>query len=160
VFLDEPTGGVDPIMRRRFWDLIRQLAEQGTTIFVTTHYLDEAEYCNRVMLIHAGKIIAGGTPEELKTKSLKSPVFEVETDRVIDAMAALDEDKRVSETSVFGSFLHVSITKEQDAKAVISGVLQKKGISASRIEPIVPSLEDVFIHLIDEQTKIAKEKQT
>jgi len=159
VFLDEPTGGVDPIMRRRFWDLIRQLAEQGTTIFVTTHYLDEAEYCNRVMLIHAGRIIAGGTPEELKTKSLKSPVYEVETDRVIDAMAALDEDKRIGETSVFGSFLHVSIAKEQDAKAVISEVLQKHGIAAKRIEPIVPSLEDVFIHLIDEQTKFAKEER-
>ena len=152
VFLDEPTGGVDPIMRRKFWDLIRQLAEGGTTIFVTTHYLDEAEYCNRVMLIHAGRIIAGGTPEELKTKSLSSPVYEVETDRVIDAMTALDEDKRISETSVFGSFLHVSIAKEQDAKAVISEDLEKHGISVKRIEPIVPSLEDVFIHLIEEQT--------
>ncbi|HZK75639.1 MAG TPA: ABC transporter ATP-binding protein [Candidatus Kapabacteria bacterium] len=160
VFLDEPTGGVDPIMRRRFWDLIRQLAEAGTTIFVTTHYLDEAEYCNRVMLIHAGRIIAGGTPEELKTKSLRSPVFEVETGRVIDAMAALDEDKRIGEASVFGSFLHVSIAKEQDAKTVITEVLQKHGIAAKRIEPIVPSLEDVFIHLIDEQTKSAKEERT
>ncbi len=90
VFLDEPTGGVDPIMRRRFWDLIRQLAAGGTTVFVTTHYLDEAEYCNRIMLIHEGRIIAGGTPEELKTKYLQTPVFEVETDRVIEAMAALD----------------------------------------------------------------------
>ncbi|MFI5201354.1 MAG: ABC transporter ATP-binding protein, partial [Candidatus Kapaibacterium sp.] len=125
VFLDEPTGGVDPIMRRKFWDLIRKLAEGGTTIFVTTHYLDEAEYCNRVMLINDGRIIAGGTPEELKTKSLKSPVYEVETDRVIDAMAVLDEDKRIDETSVFGSFLHVSISKEQDAKAVISEDLAK-----------------------------------
>ncbi len=154
VFLDEPTGGVDPIMRRKFWDLIRQLAEGGTTIFVTTHYLDEAEYCNRVMLINAGRIIAGGTPEELKTKSLKSPVYEVETDRVIDAMAALDEDKRIQDTSVFGSFLHVSIAKEQDAKTVISEDLTKLGISVKRIEPIVPSLEDVFIHLIEEQSKV------
>ncbi len=153
VFLDEPTGGVDPIMRRKFWDLIRQLAEGGTTIFVTTHYLDEAEYCNRVMLINAGRIIAGGTPEELKTHSLTSPVFEVETDRVIDAMDALDEDKRIAETSVFGSFLHVSIAKEEDAKAVIFEDLSKRGIAVKRIEPIVPSLEDVFIHLIEEQAK-------
>jgi ABC-2 type transport system ATP-binding protein len=153
VFLDEPTGGVDPIMRRRFWDLIRQLAEGGTTVFVTTHYLDEAEYCNRIMLIHAGKIIAGGTPEELKTKYLQTPVFEVETDRVIDAMNALDADKRVEETSVFGSFLHVSIPNEQDAKHVISETLEKQGISVSRVELIVPSLEDVFIHLIDRETK-------
>ncbi len=152
VFLDEPTGGVDPIMRRKFWDLIRQLAKDGTTIFVTTHYLDEAEYCNRVMLLHAGRIIAGGTPEELKTQSLRSPVYEVETDRVIDAMAALDEDKRVEETSVFGSYLHVSIAKDQDARSIISEDLAKQGISAKRIEAIVPSLEDVFIHLIEEQT--------
>ena len=152
VFLDEPTGGVDPIMRRKFWDLIRQLAKDGTTIFVTTHYLDEAEYCNRVMLLHAGRIIAGGTPEELKTQSLRSPVYEVETDRVIDAMAALDEDKRVEETSVFGSYLHVSIAKDQDARSIIFEDLAKQGISAKRIEAIVPSLEDVFIHLIEEQT--------
>jgi ABC-2 type transport system ATP-binding protein len=153
VFLDEPTGGVDPIMRRRFWDLIQKLAEQGTTVFVTTHYLDEAEYCNRIMLIHEGRIIAGGTPEELKTKYLQTPVFEVETDRVIEAMAALDSDTRVEETSVFGSFLHVSIPKEQDAKNVITEALGQRGIVPARIEPITPSLEDVFIHLIDVEAK-------
>ena len=156
VFLDEPTGGVDPIMRRRFWDLIRQLAEEGTTVFVTTHYLDEAEYCNRIMLIHAGKIIAGGTPEELKTKYLQSPVFEVETDQVVEAMNALDADKRVDETSVFGSFLHVSVVKDQDAKKVITEALGQQHITATRIEPIMPSLEDVFIHLIDQETKEEK----
>ncbi len=153
VFLDEPTGGVDPIMRRRFWDLIRQLAAGGTTVFVTTHYLDEAEYCNRIMLIHEGRIIAGGTPEELKTKHLQTPVFEVETDRVIEAMAALDSDSRVEETSVFGSFLHVSIPKSQDARAVITDTLRSQGINMVRIEQITPSLEDVFIHLIDLETK-------
>ncbi len=153
VFLDEPTGGVDPIMRRRFWDLIRDLAEQGTTVFVTTHYLDEAEYCNRIMLIHAGRIIAGGTPEELKTKYLQMPVFEVETDRVIEAMNALEGDTHVEETSVFGSFLHVSIPNGQDAKNVITEAFSKHGITAARIEQIVPSLEDVFIHLIDKETK-------
>ncbi len=156
VFLDEPTGGVDPIMRRRFWDLIRQLAEEGTTVFVTTHYLDEAEYCNRIMLIHAGKIIAGGTPEELKTKYLQSPVFEVETDQVVEAMNALDADKRVDETSVFGSFLHVSVVKDQDANKVIMDALGQHRITATRIEPIMPSLEDVFIHLIDQETKEEK----
>ena len=151
VFLDEPTGGVDPIMRRRFWDLIRQLAHQGTTVFVTTHYLDEAEYCNRIMLIHEGRIIAGGTPEELKTEHLQTPVFEVETDRVIEAMNALDRDKRVEETSVFGSFLHVSIPKEFDANVTIAEALASTGIVPTRIEPITPSLEDVFIRLIEEQ---------
>jgi ABC-2 type transport system ATP-binding protein len=160
VFLDEPTGGVDPIMRRRFWDLIRQLAEAGTTVFVTTHYLDEAEYCNRIMLIHEGRIIAGGTPGELKTKYLQTPVFEVETDRVIEAMTALDADTRVEETSVFGSFLHVSVSNNQDAKSVITEALGQHSIVPTRIEPIMPSLEDVFIHLIDVETAKKGEKQS
>ncbi len=160
VFLDEPTGGVDPIMRRRFWDLIQQLAEAGTTVFVTTHYLDEAEYCNRIMLIHEGRIIAGGTPEELKTEYLQTPVFEVETDRVIEAMSALDTDTRVEETSVFGSFLHVSIPKDQDAKNVIAEALGQRGIVPARIERITPSLEDVFIHLIDVEAKKSGVQQT
>jgi ABC-2 type transport system ATP-binding protein len=107
------------------------------------------------MLIHEGRIIAGGTPEELKTKYLQTPVFEVETDRVIEAMAALDGDKRVEETSVFGSFLHVSIPKSQDAKSVVMEALGKQGIIASRVEPITPSLEDVFIHLIDAEASKA-----
>lgn len=157
IFLDEPTGGVDPIMRRKFWDLIQQLSEEGTTVFVTTHYLDEAEYCNRLMLINDGRIIAGGTPEELKKKYIQAQVFEVETDRVIEAMAILDGDKRVEETSVFGSFLHVSVAKEFDAKSVISEALQKLGITANRIEPIMPSLEDVFLHLLDKEAKSGKE---
>ncbi len=151
VFLDEPTGGVDPIMRRRFWDLIRQLAEEGTTVFVTTHYLDEAEYCNRIMLIHAGRMIAVGTPEQLKKEYIRTPVLEVETERIIEAMALLDEDDRVEETSVFGTFLHVSIAERYNAEKVIREVLGAHNISPSRIEPIVPSLEDVFIHLIDRQ---------
>ncbi len=153
VFLDEPTGGVDPIMRRRFWELIRQLAEAGTTVFVTTHYLDEAEYCNRLMLIHEGRLIAGGTPEELKTQFIRSDVFEVETDRVIDAMSVLDEDKRIQETSVFGTFLHVSLAGPRDGKELITSILQEHGITTSHVEPITPSLEDVFIHLIDKEAR-------
>jgi ABC-2 type transport system ATP-binding protein len=151
VFLDEPTGGVDPIMRRRFWELIHELADAGTTVFVTTHYLDEAEYCNRLMLIHAGRLIAGGTPEELKRKYLTNPVFEVEVDRVIEAMNALDNTEGVEETSVFGTMLHVTVASSHNAKELISSALVKSNLHAKRIEPIVPSLEDVFIHLIDKQ---------
>jgi ABC-2 type transport system ATP-binding protein len=153
VFLDEPTGGVDPIMRRRFWELIHELADAGTTVFVTTHYLDEAEYCNQLMLIHAGKLIAGGTPEELKRKYLTNPVFEVEVDRVIEAMSALDKTSGVEETSVFGTLLHVTVATGVDAKEMISNTLAKNNLKATRIEPIVPSLEDVFIHLIDKQSE-------
>lgn len=151
VFLDEPTGGVDPIMRRRFWDLIRQLAEAGTTVFVTTHYLDEAEYCNRLMLIHAGRIIAGGSPQELKTQYIQNPVMEVETDRVIEAMNTLSDDKRIEETSVFGTLLHVSIKPEYNAEEVIRSVLTAHNLPMHRAERIVPSLEDVFIHLLDRE---------
>jgi ABC-2 type transport system ATP-binding protein len=148
VFLDEPTGGVDPIMRRTFWTLIRQVASGGTTVFVTTHYLDEAEYCNRLMLIHAGRIVAGGTSDELKQQYLTNPVFEVEVDRVIDAMSALDDTAGIAETSVFGTNLHVTVDAEH-AEELIRNTLQKRGLEVHRIERIVPSLEDVFIHLID-----------
>ncbi|HWF43522.1 MAG TPA: ABC transporter ATP-binding protein [Candidatus Kapabacteria bacterium] len=153
VFLDEPTGGVDPIMRRSFWDLIRSLSEKGTTVFVTTHYLDEAEYCNRLMLLHAGRIIAGGSPQELKTKYIKNPVMEVETDNVIEAMTVLGQDDRIDETSVFGTLLHVSVRPGPDAEQVIRDVLSKSGRKVIRVERIMPSLEDVFIHLIDEQVR-------
>jgi ABC-2 type transport system ATP-binding protein len=154
VFLDEPTGGVDPIMRRRFWELIQDLADHGTTVFVTTHYLDEAEYCNRLMLIHAGRLIAGGTPEELKKKYLTNPVFEVDTDRTIDAMNVLDNTDGVEETSVFGTLLHVTVASNRDAKQLIEHALREHQLEARRIEPIVPSLEDVFIHLIDTQKEL------
>jgi ABC-2 type transport system ATP-binding protein len=153
IFLDEPTGGVDPIMRRKFWDLIRSLARQGTTVFVTTHYLDEAEYCNRIVLLHAGRVIASGSPEELKTEYITNPVLEVETNEVIAAMSALSGDTRVAETSVFGTFLHVSVREGEDADAVIRDVLSRQRIAVLRIERIVPSLEDMFIHLIDAQAQ-------
>lgn len=155
VFLDEPTGGVDPIMRRTFWTLIRELASGGTTVFVTTHYLDEAEYCNRLMLIHAGRIIAGGTSDELKQKYLTNPVFEVDVDRTIEAMSALDETQGIDETSVFGTMLHVSVEASQVAETLIRRTLQAKSLDVRRVERIVPSLEDVFIHLIDKQEAVA-----
>ncbi len=151
IFLDEPTGGVDPIMRRTFWNLIRSLAEKDTTVFVTTHYLDEAEYCNRIVLLHAGRVVASGSPEELKTQYITNPVMEVETDDVIEAMSALGVDRRIAETSVFGSFLHVSVKPGENADEVIRDGLKKQRLEVRRIERIVPSLEDVFIHLIDAQ---------
>ena len=153
VFLDEPTGGVDPIMRRKFWDLIRATAEGGTTVFVTTHYLDEAEYCNKIVLLHAGRVIAGGSPHELKTEYIKNPVMEVETNNVIEAMSILGQDSRIDETSVFGTLLHVIVKPEHNAEEVIRDVLSKNGHQVKRIERIMPSLEDVFIHLIDEQVR-------
>jgi ABC-2 type transport system ATP-binding protein len=149
VFLDEPTGGVDPLSRRRFWDLIHSITDEGTTAFVTTHYLDEAEYCNTIMLIHAGKIIAGGSPRQLKTEHIRYPMLEVSCSDIINALRILQQEDWVIESSVFGTLLHVSVEDEQTYRPIIEKVLTKKGIRVHRIDRIVPSLEDVFIHLVD-----------
>lgn len=150
VFLDEPTGGVDPVMRRKFWDLILSVAEQGMSVFVTTHFLDEAEYCHRLMMIHNGKIIAGGSPAELKHRYISNPVLELDTPYVIEAMEVLDGTPGVRETSVFGSYLHVSLDT-LDVSHRIRARLQERGLEVRRTEQILPSLEDVFIHLIDRE---------
>jgi len=108
VFLDEPTSGVDPISRRNFWDLINQLSDEGTTVFVTTHYLEEAEFCNNIILIDAGKLIAEGTSKELKTNYLKFPILEIECERVVDAMDILSKENFVEDTSIFGNNIHIT----------------------------------------------------
>ncbi len=149
VFLDEPTGGVDPLSRRRFWDLIHTLTDEGTTVFVTTHYLDEAEYCNTIMLIHAGKIVAGGSPRQLKTEHIRYPMLEVNCTDIIEALGELQQQDWVIESSVFGTLLHVSVGDEEKHRPLIKDVLSAKGIEVLRIDRIVPSLEDVFIHLVD-----------
>ncbi|MCP4634827.1 MAG: ABC transporter ATP-binding protein [candidate division Zixibacteria bacterium] len=152
IFLDEPTGGVDPISRREFWDLINFLSEEGSTVFVTTHYLDEAEYCNRIMLIHAGKIIAGGSPQELKTQHIKYPILEVECDKVIEALEIFQKENWVLETSVFGTYLHITVNNENEGRRLLQEVLANTNIAIKRIDKIMPSLEDVFIHLVEQRT--------
>ncbi len=151
VFLDEPTGGVDPVSRRRFWDLINSLAESGVTVFVTTHYLDEAEYCNRIMLMHAGSIVAGGSPQELKTQYLLHPILEVECDRAVEAMAILEKQAWILGSSLFGNRLHVSVADGKGGRERISALLATRGLQVNRIDRILPTLEDVFIHLIEEK---------
>ncbi|HVP91213.1 MAG TPA: ABC transporter ATP-binding protein [Terriglobales bacterium] len=151
VFLDEPTGGVDPASRRRFWELINGLSEGGVTVFVTTHYMDEAEYCNDIRLIHAGRIVAGGSPQELKTAVIRNPILEVSSDRVVDAMEVLQKEPWVLETSIFGTSLHVSVADESEGRRLIRERLARAGIAVLRLDRIRPSLEDVFIHKIEEQ---------
>jgi ABC-2 type transport system ATP-binding protein len=151
VFLDEPTGGVDPASRRRFWELINGLSESGITVFVTTHYLDEAEYCNDIRLIHAGRIVAGGSPWELKKKVIRNPILEVSSDRTIEALEILQREPWVLETSVFGTSLHVSVGDEEEGRRLIRARLAREGIAVHRVDRIMPSLEDVFIHKIEEQ---------
>lgn len=151
VFLDEPTGGVDPISRRNFWELINQLSAQGVTVLVTTHFLDEAEYCNDIILINAGRVIANGSPGALKTNFIKSPILEVaglETN-VVEALETIREQPWALETSVFGTALHVMVENETEGRRLITNALAAKNITAASIKRIVPSLEDVFLYLLE-----------
>ena len=153
VFLDEPTSGVDPVMRRRFWELIYELSSQGITVLVTTHFLEEAEYCNDIILINAGRIIAGGSPKELKEGYIKTPILEVQCSNVIEAMSLIEQEQWALETSVFGTSLHVSVPDEESAKMQIEGLLNRNGIRLAAIERITPSLEDVFIYVLGQDAK-------
>jgi len=154
VFLDEPTSGVDPISRRNFWDLINDLSGGGTTVLVTTHYLDEAEFCNDIILINSGRLIAQGNSEELKTEYIKNPILEIESDRVIDSLEILEKEKWVGETSIFGNYIHVILNDSTISEKHIYELLRdKNGISVKRVERITPTLEDVFIHLIEKDSK-------
>lgn len=153
VFLDEPTSGVDPVSRRKFWELINQLSGQGITVLVTTHYLDEAEYCNNIILINAGKLIATGSPKQLKTTYITYPIFEVDTSDVVTSLETLRTEPWVVEISLFGTYLHVGVREEEEGKRQIASVLTAKGLTVKRMERISPSLEDVFLHLLEQDMK-------
>jgi len=153
LFLDEPTSGVDPISRRDFWGFIQQMGEQGVTTFVTTHYMDEAEYCGRLALIYQGRIIALGTPSELKLRTLALGVLEVECDPLVPALDLLKKESWVSESAVFGDGLHVISKEGVDLQREINVLFQKHGISLKRMGTIRPSLEDVFVSLIEKEEK-------
>ncbi|HTQ53812.1 MAG TPA: ABC transporter ATP-binding protein [Bryobacteraceae bacterium] len=149
LFLDEPTSGVDPIARRSFWDLIYQLAEGGQTILVTTHYMDEAEYCHRLALIYRGKLIALGVPEQLKRDLHSHKLLQLETSDLLATMRALETQAGVLDVAVFGAGLHVNVDDLDAGAAHIRQVLGEKQIQIKRLEPIQPSMEDVFVGLIE-----------
>lgn len=151
VFLDEPTSGVDPIARRGFWELINSLAEDGTTIVVTTHYLEEAEYCNNIILIDSGKLIAEGNPKELKAKYITSKILEIECDNIVDAIEILSKQNFVKDSNIFGNNIHISVNDYFLSEEQIKNVLLSNSINAYRIEEVMPTLEDVFIHLVDKK---------
>ncbi len=152
VFLDEPTSGVDPISRRNFWDLINDLSANGTNVFVTTHYLEEAEYRNFITLINAGKIIAEGNASELKTNYIKNKIYEIECERVVDALDILQNENYVDDTSIFGNNIHIIVNDDFKSEEQIGRTLtEKNSIAIKRIDKIVPTLEDVFIHLLDKE---------
>ncbi len=154
VFLDEPTGGVDPLSRRNFWELINTLSAGGITVLVTTHFLDEAEYCNHIILINAGKLIASGSPSELKVTHITRPILEVLVSggKIVEALETVRAAPWALETSVFGTSLHVMVGEEKEGRMLITRTLDGAGIPVRRIERIVPSLEDVFLYLLDSQS--------
>jgi ABC-2 type transport system ATP-binding protein len=146
VFLDEPTSGVDPLSRRLFWELIQRMSEDGVTIFVTTHYMDEAEYCNRLALMNGGKLIALGTPTELKLGSIEGSLLLLECDRLGDAIERVRRIPGVRDTAVFGSALHLVVAEAGVADS-IRAALEADAITVGRIQEIRPSLEDAFVAL-------------
>jgi len=158
IFLDEPTSGVDPITRANFWGIIKGLAAQGVTIFVTTHYMDEAENCNRMVLIYHGTIIAAGTPQEMKTNVMKNEVLEI---TLADAQAWLEKIAQiegVKEAALFGANIHAVVYDSSKAIPAIKDFLQQAGAGESSVNKILPSLEDVFVSSIEEYDRTELKK--
>jgi len=150
LFLDEPTAGVDPISRRVFWELLYQLATEGTTIFVTTHYMDEAEHCHRLAFIQRGKIIASGSPESIKQETIQSRIIEIVSTPLEQSYTFLERLKEekvfpLQDVSIYGATIHVAIPAKSHLIEEIRASLEKDGLKVSTIHEIEPTLEDVFI---------------
>jgi ABC-2 type transport system ATP-binding protein len=148
LFLDEPTSGVEPASRRRFWDLIHTLANDGVTVLVSTHYMDEAEYCNRAALINHGRLIASGSPATLKQTALGGELLLIECDALGPTLAALHDAPGIRDSSVFGNSLHVLVSDAEKSIKELPSYLATKGLQPGHIARIAPSLEDVFVQLI------------
>ncbi len=147
LFLDEPTSGVEPEARRRFWDLIHRLTSEGVTILVSTHYMEEAEYCNRIALINDGRLVAIGSPSEMRRRELGGSLYELDCTALGAALVALREAHEVIEAAIFGDKLHV-LLEPSAAAADLPPLLARRGITAGPPRAIVPSLEDVFVQLV------------
>ena len=150
LFLDEPTSGVDPASRRDFWEMIGELAERGTTVFVTTHFMDEAEHCDELALIYGGRIVASGSPSALKREHVSHALLEVESGALMDAYAALKGAPGILGVALFGNALHVSADDERSARERIARRLAERGVALERVERIEPSLEDAFVAIIEQ----------
>jgi ABC-2 type transport system ATP-binding protein len=153
VFLDEPTGGVDPLSRRQFWTLIDHLSESGVTVLVTTHYLDEAEHCHRIAIIHAGKIAAIGSTAELKRVFADRAILEIQSANPVEAMRILDAMAEVEKTSIFGTAVHAVVKAGRPAVAdTLKRRLDQDHVQVTGIAPVEPSLEDVFLDVVGAAT--------
>jgi len=148
LFLDEPTSGVEPASRRRFWDLIHSLASEGVTVLVSTHYMEEAEYCHRIALINHGRLIATGSPAKLKQTAIGGELLLLECDALGQTLEALQDAKDVRDCSVFGNALHVLVGNAKKSLSELPELLAAKGLRPRHIARISPSLEDVFVQLI------------
>lgn len=148
LFLDEPTSGVDPVSRRKFWDLIHDVAESGVTVFVTTHFMDEAEHCDRMALIYRGRMIAIGSSRELKADFAGNTLVELSAQPVMKAMAALEQAECVFDFALFGTDIHATL-KGEDSIGPLRSHIEEAGVEVERLEVITPSLEDVFVSLIE-----------
>jgi ABC-2 type transport system ATP-binding protein len=149
VFLDEPTGGVDPLSRRQFWRLIDELAGAGVAVLVTTHYLDEAEHCHRIAIIQAGRVAALGTVAELKGTFADRPLLEVRAADPVAAMRALDAMPEVEKTSIFGTSVHAVLRSAGTAADAVAAGLRAADIVVEACAPVDPSLEDVFLDVVE-----------
>lgn len=158
LFLDEPTSGADPLTRANFWKVIKDLAGQGVTIFVTTHYMDEVENCNRMVLIYHGTIIAMGTPEEMKTKNMKNEVLEIVLPNAQDWLEKIAKVEGIKDAALFGANIHTVVYDSSQAMPAIKEFLEKENVAGFSVNKILPSLEDVFVSSIENYDRTEPKK--
>ena len=151
VFLDEPTAGVDPTSRRAFWELIYALAQKGVTVFVSTHYMDEAEHCDWLALIDAGRIVASGSPAELRRQYFHARLLEVDAESMFRWIDDLEKLPTIEEVAMYGNMLHVTVRDIAEAERQIRAIGETKKLKVISIREITPSLEDVFVSVITRQ---------
>ena len=149
VFLDEPTGGVDPLSRRRFWRLIDGLSQAGVAVLVTTHYLDEAEHCHRIAIVSAGKLAELGTSRELKTIFADRPIVEIHSAQPVELMRTLEHHDDVEKTTIFGTTVHAVLKRRDVDLEALASQLRERRLDIQLIEPVTPSLEDVFLDVVE-----------
>jgi ABC-2 type transport system ATP-binding protein len=153
LFLDEPTSGVDPITRRSFWDLLYDLSAAGHTILVSTHHMDEAEYCHRLALIHRGKIAALGEPGKIRREWRQFEILRLDISDPMTSLRVLENEPEILEAITFRGGLHVTVRDAVSASLRIRQVLEQKQVEVRRIEAIEPSIEDVFVGLVESEEK-------
>lgn len=151
VFLDEPTGGVDPVSRRNFWDLIYDLSRSGVTVLVTTHYMDEAEHCHTIGFIYNGKLVALGTPENLKKSKMRGQILQVECSPLLPALEAMKDVPQVREAAMYGAGLHVVVEDITRDTTIVRQALYRAKVRVEAITPVEPALEDIFVSLVEAQ---------